>query len=81
MFRGLAGWGNYVIGDTFSEANEGLEWRDVATSPPSGGPTPSTPCSTSSSPTTCAPCCGPSPTDGDDETWALRAEPGTTTGP
>jgi len=30
VFRRLAGWGNYVIGDTFSEANRGLEWRDVA---------------------------------------------------
>jgi N-acyl-D-aspartate/D-glutamate deacylase len=30
VFRRLAGWGNYVIGDTYSEANRGLQWRDVA---------------------------------------------------
>lgn len=30
VFRRLAGWGNYVIGDTYSEANSGLQWRDVA---------------------------------------------------
>ena len=30
VFRGLAGWGNYVIGDTYSEANAGLQWREVA---------------------------------------------------
>jgi N-acyl-D-aspartate/D-glutamate deacylase len=30
VFRRLAGWGNYVIGDTFSDANRDLQWRDVA---------------------------------------------------
>ncbi len=30
VFRRLAGWGNYVIGDTYAEANRGLQWRDVA---------------------------------------------------
>jgi N-acyl-D-aspartate/D-glutamate deacylase len=30
VFRRLSHWGNYIIGDTFSEANEGLSFRDVA---------------------------------------------------
>ncbi|HXW32939.1 MAG TPA: amidohydrolase family protein [Acidimicrobiales bacterium] len=30
VFRRLASWGNYVIGDTYSDANRGLQWRDVA---------------------------------------------------
>ena len=38
MFRRLADWGDYVIGDTFSAANEGLSGRIVRTSPPSGAP-------------------------------------------
>src|SRR5580698_8235874 len=30
VFRRLAGWGNYVIGDTFSPANKPYDWRDVS---------------------------------------------------
>ena len=30
VFRRLADWGNYVIGDTYSEANEGLKGRRVS---------------------------------------------------
>ncbi len=29
VFRRLANWGNYIIGDTFAPENEGLSWRDV----------------------------------------------------
>jgi N-acyl-D-aspartate/D-glutamate deacylase len=29
VFRRLSHWANYIIGDTFSPANEGLSWRDV----------------------------------------------------
>ena len=29
VFRRLSHWANYIIGDTFAEANEGLSWRDV----------------------------------------------------
>ena len=29
MFRRLANWANYIIGDTFAPENEGLSWRDV----------------------------------------------------
>jgi N-acyl-D-aspartate/D-glutamate deacylase len=30
VFRGLAGWGDYVIGDTYATSNETFQWRDVA---------------------------------------------------
>jgi N-acyl-D-aspartate/D-glutamate deacylase len=30
VFRGLARWGTYIIGDTYSEANEGCAFRTVA---------------------------------------------------
>lgn len=30
VFRRLASWGNYVIGDTYAPANAGYQWRDVA---------------------------------------------------
>ena len=29
VFRRLANWANYIIGDTFAPENEGLSWRDV----------------------------------------------------
>ncbi len=29
VFRRLAKWSNYIVGDTFSPTNEGLSWRDV----------------------------------------------------
>ncbi len=29
VFRRLSNWSNYIIGDTYSPANEGLSWRDV----------------------------------------------------
>ena len=67
VFRRLADWGDYVLGDTYRAANEGLQGPDRrATSRPSGARRRSTRCSTSSSPTTCAPCSGRSPSDGDD---------------
>ena len=46
-------WGTYVIGDTYSPANEGCQGRSGApTSRPSAALPRSTPCSTSCSPTT-----------------------------
>ncbi len=29
VFRRLSNWSNYIIGDTYAAANEGLSWRDV----------------------------------------------------
>ena len=29
VFRRLANWSNYIIGDTYAPENEGLSWRDV----------------------------------------------------
>ena len=40
--RRLASWGRYVIGDTFSAANEGLKGRSSTTSPRSAAARPST---------------------------------------
>ena len=74
VFRRLAGWGNYVIGDTFSDANRGLEWRDVSEIAAERG--------TSAFDTLLdiviaddlRTVLWPKPTDRDDATWALRAE-------
>jgi N-acyl-D-aspartate/D-glutamate deacylase len=31
VFRRLASWANYIIGDTYAPENEGLSWKDVGT--------------------------------------------------
>lgn len=74
VFRRLAGWGNYVIGDTYSPANEGLQWRDVADIAAERG--------TGAFDTLLDVVIAddlrtvlwPKPTDRDDESWRLRVE-------
>ncbi len=73
VFRRLAGWGNYVIGDTYNPANQGLQWRDVADIAAERG--------TGAFDTLLDVVIAddlrtvlwPKPTDRDDESWRLRA--------
>jgi N-acyl-D-aspartate/D-glutamate deacylase len=74
VFRRLAGWGNYVIGDTFSEANDGLEWRDVAGIAAERGTEPFDTLLDIVIADDLRTVLWPKPTDRDDATWALRAE-------
>ena len=74
VFRRLAGWGNYVIGDTFSEANEGLEWRDVSDIAAERGVDPFDALLDVVIADDLRTVLWPKPTDRDDATWALRAE-------
>jgi N-acyl-D-aspartate/D-glutamate deacylase len=74
VFRRLAGWGNYVIGDTFSEANQGLEWRDVSEIAAERGTTPFDTLLDIVIADDLRTVLWPKPTDRDDATWALRAE-------
>ena len=74
VFRRLASWGNYVVGDTYSPANHGLGWRDVASIAAERG--------TSAFDTLLDVVLAdelrtvlwPAPTDRDDASWRLRAE-------
>ncbi|HEX3946365.1 MAG TPA: amidohydrolase family protein [Acidimicrobiales bacterium] len=74
VFRRLAGWGNYVIGDTFSEANRGLEWRDVAEIAAERGTEPFDTLLDIVIADDLRTVLWPKPTDRDDTTWAMRAE-------
>ena len=47
VFRRLADWKNYVLGDTYSARNEGLKGRTVKDLAAERGPSRSTRCSTS----------------------------------
>jgi N-acyl-D-aspartate/D-glutamate deacylase len=74
VFRRLAGWGNYVIGDTYSEANRGLEGRDVsAIAAERGGGAFDTLLDIVIA-DDLRTVLWPKPTDRDDESWALRAK-------
>jgi N-acyl-D-aspartate/D-glutamate deacylase len=74
VFKRLAGWGNYVIGDTFSEANRGLEWRDVAEIAAERGTDPFDTLLDIVIADDLRTVLWPKPTDRDDASWALRAE-------
>ncbi len=74
VFRRLAGWGNYVIGDTFSDANKGLEWRDVAEIAAERGTEPFDTLLDIVLADDLRTVLWPKPTDRDDATWALRAQ-------
>ena len=74
VFRRLADWSEYVIGDTYSAANEGLKGRIVKDIAAERG------CSTFGTllDIVCADDCRtvlwPTPQDDDDESWRMRAE-------
>jgi len=74
VFRRLAGWGNYVIGDTYSDANRGLEWRDVADVAAERGTEPFDTLLDIVVADDLRTVLWPKPTDRDGDTWALRAE-------
>jgi N-acyl-D-aspartate/D-glutamate deacylase len=74
VFRRLAGWGNYVIGDTYSEANRGLEWRDVSEIAAERGTPPFDTLLDIVLADDLKTVLWPKPTDRDDETWQMRAK-------
>jgi N-acyl-D-aspartate/D-glutamate deacylase len=74
VFRRLSGWGNYVIGDTYSEANQGLEWRDVAEIAAERGAEPFDTLLDIVLADDLRTVLWPKPSDQDDATWALRAQ-------
>ena len=74
VFRRLAGWGNYVIGDTYAEANRGLEWRDVSDIAAERGTAPFDTLLDIVIADDLRTVLWPKPTDRDEATWAMRAE-------
>jgi N-acyl-D-aspartate/D-glutamate deacylase len=74
VFRRLAGWGNYVIGDTYAEANKGLEWRDVSDIAAERGTAPFDTLLDIVIADDLRTVLWPKPTDRDEATWAMRAE-------
>ena len=77
MFRRLASVGPYLIGDTYSAANEGLKGRSSPTSRRSADRARSTRCSTSCIADDLRTVLWPLPSDDDPESWQLRARRGT----
>ena len=73
VFRRLSGWGSYIIGDTFSEANQGLEWREVAEIAEERGADPFDTLLDIVIADDLRTVIWPKPTDGDDATWEMRA--------
>jgi len=74
VFRRLAGWGNYVIGDTFAPENAPYQWRDVADIAAERGAEPFDTLLDIVVADELRTVLWPKPTDRDDETWALRAD-------
>jgi len=74
VFRRLAGWGNYIIGDTYAEANKGLEWREVADIAAERGTAPFDTLLDIVIADDLRTVLWPKPTDRDEATWAMRAE-------
>ncbi len=73
VFRRLAGWGNYVIGDTYAPANQGLQWRDVADIAAERGTEPFDTLLDVVLADDLRTVLWPKPTDRDEESWRLRA--------
>ncbi len=74
VFRRLAGWSNYVIGDTYSDANKGLEWREVGEIAAERGAEPFDTLLDIVIADELKTVLWPKPTDRDDESWVLRAK-------
>lgn len=74
VFSRLAGWQLYIIGDTYSEANEGLSGRTIADIAAERGTSPFDTLLDIVLEDDLKTVLWPGPTDDDDESWRLRAE-------
>ena len=74
VFARLTDFGNYVLGDTYSEANEGLKGRVVAEIAAERGQDPFDTLVEIVVNDELRTVLWPIPTDGDDESWRMRAE-------
>lgn len=72
VFRRLAGWGNYVIGDTYAEVNHGFERRDVASIAAERGVEPFDMLLDIVIADDLRTVLWPTPADGDEASWELR---------
>ncbi len=72
VFRRLADWANYIIGDTYSEANEGLKGRRVGDIAEERGTEPFATLVDIVVADDLRTILWPIPPDGDDESWELR---------
>jgi N-acyl-D-aspartate/D-glutamate deacylase len=74
VFRRLAGWDRYVIGDTFSDANDGLGGRIVGELAAERGQEPFDALVDIVAADDFRTVLWPMPTDNDDESWRMRRE-------
>jgi N-acyl-D-aspartate/D-glutamate deacylase len=74
VFRRLAGWDRYVIGDTFSDANDGLGGRIVGDLAAERGQEPFDTLVDIVAADDFRTVLWPMPTDNDDESWRMRRE-------
>jgi N-acyl-D-aspartate/D-glutamate deacylase len=74
VFRRLAGWDRYVIGDTFSPANEGLSGRVVGDLAAERGQEPFDTLVEIVTADDFRTVLWPMPTDNDDESWRMRQQ-------
>ena len=74
VFSRLAGWHLYVIGQTYSEANDGLRGRSVASIAEERGTSPFDTLLDIVLEDDLRTVLWPGPTDNDDESWRMRAE-------
>ncbi len=74
VFRGLARWGSYVIGDTYAVANDGCAFRTVAEIATERGTEPFDTLLDIVLADDLRTVLWPNTDDGDESTWAMRAE-------
>ena len=74
VFRGLARWGTYVIGDTYAPANEGCAFRTVAEIAEERGTAPFDTLLDIVLADDLRTVLWPNTDDGDESTWSMRAE-------
>nr|MDA8342261.1 amidohydrolase family protein [Actinomycetota bacterium] len=74
VFRRLSHWANYIIGDTYSASNAGLSWRDVGSIAAEQGKEPFDALLDIVLADDLRTVLWPKASDGDDASWALRAQ-------